>query len=45
MIDTKNKGNLIRLMIEMGRGPVHLPGRNNVLVISYLFRNSIFRSG
>jgi hypothetical protein len=26
MIDTNNKGNLIQLMVQMGRGPPHLQG-------------------
>lgn len=42
MIDTKNKGNLIRLMIQMGRGPVHLQGwKKNVFTLFIYFKLNI----
>ncbi|CAF1311362.1 unnamed protein product [Rotaria sordida] len=32
MIDTKNKGNLIQLMVQMGRGPLHLKSSNKYYI-------------
>jgi len=31
MIDTKNKGDLIQLMVQMGRGPVHLKSQKKII--------------
>jgi hypothetical protein len=37
MIDTKNKGNLIQLMIHMGRGPPHLQGQTEIHIYFLIY--------
>jgi hypothetical protein len=37
MVETKNKADLLKLLVELGRGPSHLEGLNINLIYSYFW--------
>ena len=39
MVNTNNRGHLIKMMIQMGRVPPHLKGQEEIFTLIYLHRN------